>query len=114
MQISIALVGIIIAIVIIWIMIELKRKEVLFRHRFFAIFIIILLLFSYFSFTYVLGGRGLNFSTWDGIKQAGAIYYSWLASVFENFKVLTTNAIHMNWGINNSSNITSVNLSNSS
>lgn len=116
MQISITLIGIIIAVVAIWIIFELKRGGVAFKHRFFAIFLIVLLLFTYFSFTFVLGNKNLDLSSWNGIKQAGAVYYSWLSSVFVNFKTLTTNAIHMNWGAANSTlqNATIVNLSNSS
>lgn len=116
MNLSITLIGIVVVIVIIWVIIELKRKGVSFKHRLLAIFIIFLLLFTYFSFTIVLKGKSLDFSSWDSIKGAGIMYYSWLVSSFGNVKTLTTNAIHMNWGINNSnaSNVTVLNFSNSS
>ncbi|MFZ1970711.1 MAG: hypothetical protein WAU65_00840 [Candidatus Nanoarchaeia archaeon] len=116
MDLSITLVGIIVVIVVIWVIIEIERKGVSFKHRFFAILIVVLLLFTYFSFTIVLKGKSLDLSSWDSIKGAGTLYYSWLVSVFGNFKTLTTNAIHMNWGVNNSSasNITVLNFSNSS
>ncbi len=114
MDLSITLIGVIVVIAIIWIFIEMKRKGVSFKHRFVAILIVVLLLFTYFSFTFVLKGQSLNLSSWDSIKSAGTLYYSWLVSVFGNFKTLTTNAISMNWGASNStlSNISVINVSN--
>ena len=102
MDLSITLIGVIVVIAIIWIFIEMKRKGVSFKHRFVAILIVVLLLFTYFSFTFVLKGQESEFIFLDSIKSAGTLYYSWLVSVFGNFKTLTTNAISMNWGASNS------------
>jgi predicted Kef-type K+ transport protein len=97
MDLTITLIGVALIIIAIWVFLELKR----FRHRLLAVFLIALVLFTYFSFTFVFSGKNLDLSSIDGIKQAGGIYYSWLSSVFINFKSLTTNAIKMNWGVNN-------------
>ncbi|MDE1848759.1 MAG: hypothetical protein KGH55_01890 [Nanoarchaeota archaeon] len=116
MQVSITLIGIIVAIAIIWIIAELRRKEAAFRHRTFAIFVIVLLLFTYLSFTFVLNGKNLNLSSWDDLKQAGGLYLSWLGSVFGNMKSLGGNAIKMDWGLNEtniSQNLASSNVTNS-
>jgi predicted Kef-type K+ transport protein len=97
MDLTITLIGVALIIIAIWVFLELKR----FRHRLLAVFLIALVLFTYFSFTFVFSGKNLDLSSIDGIKQAGGIYYSWLSSVFINFKSLTTNAIKMKWGVNN-------------
>lgn len=105
MDLSITLVGIILIIAAIWVILEIKR----FKHRALAIFLIFVLLFSYFSFTVVFTGKKLDLSSVNGIKEAGGIYYSWLASIFVNIKSLTSNAIKMDWtaksAIENSTNI---------
>ncbi len=97
MNLTIALIGVVLIIVAIWVFMELKR----FRHRILAVFLVALLLFTYFSFTFVFSNKPLDLSSVDGIKNAGVIYYSWLSSVFINFKSLTTNAIRMNWTVSN-------------
>jgi ACR3 family arsenite efflux pump ArsB len=97
MDLSITLIGIVLVIVAIWVILEIKR----FRHRALAIFLVFILLFSYFSFTAVFSGKKLNLSSIDGIKEAGGIYYSWLATIFTNVKSLTSNAVKMDWGAKN-------------
>ena len=111
MLLSITLITIIVIAAIIWIFIEAKR----FNHRIFALFLIGLIIFLYISFTLVLNGKNVDLSSLSGIQQAGGIYLSWLGSVFGNLKTLTANAIHLNWGTNNSTlnttNLTYINLS---
>lgn len=77
----------------IWIIIEIKRM----KHKIFAIFLIALILFLYFTFTLATNGKDINFKTVDGIKSAGQIYFSWFGSFFSNLKELTSNVIHMDW-----------------
>lgn len=111
MLLSITLLTIIVIAAIIWIFIEAKR----FNHRIFALFLVGLLIFLYLSFTIVLNGKNVDLTTLSGMQQAGGIYLSWLISIFDNLKTLTANAIHLNWGVNNSTsaadNLTFVNLS---
>lgn len=77
----------------IWVIIEIKRM----KHKIFAIFLIAVILFLYFSFTAATSGKELNLKSIDGIKSAGQIYLSWLGSFFSNVKTLAGNVIHMNW-----------------
>lgn len=77
----------------IWIIIEIKRM----RHKLFAISLILLILFVYFSFTAATKGREVDFKTIEGIKNVGQIYFSWLGSFFSNVKTITSNVIHMDW-----------------
>ncbi len=77
----------------IWIIIEVKRM----KHKIFAIFLIAIILFLYFSFTLATNGKELDFKSIEGIKSAGQIYLSWLGGFFSNVKTLAGNVIHLNW-----------------
>jgi len=82
-----------ILIIGIWIFIEFKR----FKHKLLAIFLIILIIFTYVSFLVTLKGKDIDFKSIDGIREGGTLYFSWLGSVFGNLKTITTNAIRMDW-----------------
>jgi len=84
---------VVVLIIAIWLIIDLKRM----RHKFFAFFLIFLILFGVFSFGFVLSGKNINYKSVSGISEAGKIYFTWLGSVFGNMKSITTNAIKMNW-----------------
>ena len=90
-----------IAVAGIWILIEIKRL----KQKIFAIFLIGLILFSYFSFATIFNDKDINFKSVEGLTEAGQIYFSWIASIFVNFKTITTNAINMNWGVNDTIDI---------
>ena len=82
-----------VVVVGIWVIIEIRR----FRHKIFAIFLIILILLSYWSFFAVFKNQELELTTVSGIISSTKIYFSWLLSIYENFKSLTVNAISMDW-----------------
>lgn len=98
MAIGVTLLILAIAIISIYVLVELKR----FRHKIFAIFLIAMILFVYLSATYVLKGRDLDLKTIPGVVDATKIYFSWLFSIFGNVKSVTSNAIKMDWGVNES------------
>jgi len=83
-------------IIAVWLIIEAKR----FKHKLFAIFLIGLILFSYFSFISVFKEQQIDFKSISGITSAGKLYFSWLFSVFGNFKTITMNVINMDWKLN--------------
>jgi glucan phosphoethanolaminetransferase (alkaline phosphatase superfamily) len=92
-----------ILVVGIWIIIEFKR----FKHKLLAIFLILLIVFTYVSFLVTLKGKDIDFKSVEGLKQAGTLYFSWLGSVFGNLKTITSNAIKMDWSVDeNLSNTT--------
>lgn len=99
MHFGLALIIIVSLVALIWIVIELKR----FKHKIFAIFLIALILFAYVSLTIVFKGKDVDYKTVEGVKVASGIYFSWLGGVFGNLKSITTNAVNMNWGANNTS-----------
>ena len=101
---------IIIALVIalIWIFVELRR----FQHKFFAIFLIALILFSYFGFVVTLKGKDINFKSADGLQTVAKLYFVWIGSIFKNFKTITANAIKLDWK-GDASNLNAKNISKS-
>jgi len=82
-----------ILIVGIWIVIEFKR----FKHKMLAVFLIMLVILTYVSFLVTLKGKDIDFKSIEGLRTAGTLYFSWMGSVFGNFKAITTNAIKMDW-----------------
>ena len=97
-MISTTLIAIIVLIIAIWLIIEFKR----FRHKILAIFLMILILFAYFSFSAVIKGKDIDLKTFDGMKEAGTIYFLWFGNLFKNMKVVTSNVIDMDWRVNES------------
>jgi hypothetical protein len=85
-------------ILAIWVFIEFKR----FRHKIWAIVLILVILLGYFSFSSAVKGKDVDFKSMDGLKKAGGLYLAWLGHAFSNMKVITTNAISMDWAGNES------------
>jgi glucan phosphoethanolaminetransferase (alkaline phosphatase superfamily) len=83
-------------ILMVWIAHEFKG----FKHKFSAIFLILLIIFGYFSFVAVFKGKDVDFKSSDGIKAAGKLYFIWIGSAFSNVKSITANAVHMDWNGN--------------
>jgi len=93
MAIGVTLLVVAVLIIAVWVVIEIKR----FKHKLFAIFLIVLILFTYFSFTAVLKGKDIDFKSGAGLKEAGKLYIAWLGSIFGNLKSITTHTIDMDW-----------------
>jgi hypothetical protein len=102
---AIGLTVILLAVLIlgIWIFIEAKRM----KHKIFAIFLIVLILFTYISFVTVLKGKNIDLKTTEGWKMAGKLYYGWIVNIFHNIKAVTSFASRQNWSNTNVTNITS-------
>ncbi len=96
MAIGVTLFIIGILVIAIWIIIEAKRM----RHKIFAIFLIALILFSYISASIIFKGQDIDLKSIPGVITASKIYFSWLGSVFNNLKQITTKVIKMDWGTN--------------
>ncbi len=80
-------------VVLIWLYTELKR----FRHKIWGFFLIVLILLTVFGFAVSTKGHDLNLTNFDGIKTAGALYWSWLGGIFGNAKSLTSHATNLDW-----------------
>ena len=96
-------------IIAIWAIIEVKR----FKHKVFAMLLIILIIFTYTSFTVTLKGNSIgpeDLKTMSGIVSASKLYLSWLSSIFGNLKLITLNAIKMDWKGNETIRIKEIQL----
>jgi len=95
-MVSAILILVLVLVVAIWLVIEFKR----FRHKLLAVFLILLILFTYFSFAGVVKDKNLDLKTFDGMKEAGKLYFLWIGHAFKNVKVVTSNVIDMDWRMN--------------
>jgi len=95
-MVSATLILVVVLVIAIWLIIEFKR----FRHKILAVFLILLILFTYFSFAGVIKGKNLDLKTFGGMKEAGRLYLLWIGNAFKNVKVVTSNAINMSWRVN--------------
>ncbi len=98
MALGITIFIIIVLIAVIWIVLEFKRA----RHKIFAIFLIALILFTYFSFTIAIKGQNVDLGSTSGMVKAAGLYFSWIGHLFGNLKAVTANAVKMDWNNNNS------------
>jgi len=77
----------------IYLSIEVKRM----KHKIYSVFLIGLILFTYFGFATSLKGQDVDLTSFDGIIHAGKLYMSWLGSMFMNAKSITAYAFKQNW-----------------
>lgn len=80
-------------IVIAFIGIEIKKI----KRKLIAIFLIGLILFTFFSVRAVFKGKEVDLKTLPGVMNAIKIYFSWLGGFLSNVKSITTSVIRMNW-----------------
>jgi hypothetical protein len=86
---------IIIGILVILAFFVVKMRHV--KHKFTLVFIIILALFFYFSFSLVSKHYNLDFSSTNGFSKSLKVYFGWLANGFHNLKDITGNVVNMDW-----------------
>ena len=98
METSVIIFIIIGVIALIYILFEFKAI----RHKLFAFFLIGLILFAFFSFSFVFSGKNIQLNNISDLGKASQIYLAWLGNVFNNIKIVTTQAIKMNWQGNSS------------
>jgi hypothetical protein len=87
-------------VIAIWMLFELKHM----KHKLFALFLIALILFGFFSFNAVFKGKELPINNLSDLGKIAKVYFSWLSSAFNNVKIITTQAIKMDWS-GNSTNL---------
>jgi len=67
------------------------------QHKLFTFLIIALIIVGYISFTWAISGQNIDLNTTDGWQKGIGLYFVWLGNAFGNVKVLTTNAVKMDW-----------------
>jgi uncharacterized protein YacL len=95
---AIGVVVLLIAVLIIAILTLLRFKKL--KHEIFAFFLIILMLFAFFSFSMAFKGESITISNFSDVSRAAQIYLSWFGNAFDNMKIITTQAIKMDWETN--------------
>ena len=83
------------------------------KHKIVAVLLIILVLFTYFSFNASLKGKDVSLNSVNGIMSAGKLYFAWLGTAFNNVKSITAYAVKKNWSKYNSSSNSSNSPTNS-
>jgi hypothetical protein len=94
----------VIGVLILSVFVMFKMKAI--QHKFMTVFLISLILFSFFSFYFAFKGKDISIKTVSDIGKVTKLYFSWLGGVFNNMKILTTQAIKMNWQSNKTANLT--------
>lgn len=85
----------IVIIFVVLILIFVKMRYL--KHKVFVILVIILLLTIYLTASNVLSGYDINWKSVAGVEKAVKVYFVWLGGTFDNLKVLTANAVKMDW-----------------
>ncbi len=67
------------------------------KHKLSIIFLMVFLLFLYLSFVKVLSSNSVELDSAKGFFSGIKLYFSWLGQTFGNLKVITGNAVRMNW-----------------
>lgn len=93
MAIGVTFIILAIVIVAIWLIIEAKRL----RHKIVAIVLILLIIFTYVSFSVIIKNNHVDLKTKEGWASAGKLYFFWLGWIFKNLKSITTFAIKQDW-----------------
>lgn len=101
MAIGVTFIIIAVVIVGIWILIEAKRM----KHKIFAVFLILLILFTYISFAAVMRNNDIDLKSPSGLATAGKLYLSWLGGIFHNMKTITAYAFKQDWKVLNETDI---------
>ncbi len=91
----------IIGILIVTILLALELKKM--KHKLFAILLIGLILFGFFSFNAVFKGKEVKIENVSDLGNVIKLYFSWLGTAFNNVKIITTQAIKMDWKGNSTS-----------
>ena len=74
-----------------------------FKHRITLITVIFLVLFFYFSLTFISRHYDVDIKTTAGLVQVGKVYVSWFSSAFANMKTITSSVVGMNWDFKSNS-----------
>ncbi|MDP1729294.1 MAG: hypothetical protein Q8L27_03775 [archaeon] len=75
------------------------------RHKILIIAIVFFIFIFVITFLNVVNSSSVNLKTASGLFQAGKVYFSWMGHLFGNVKVLTGNAVRMDWFGNMSAKI---------
>lgn len=93
---NLVLIAVIVVAGLIWLMSGLKS----YRHKVFAFFLIFILFLSVFGFTATFSGKNIEINSVGDLGNAVKLYFSWYGTLFNNIKILTANAVKLDWRAN--------------
>ena len=67
------------------------------KHKSYAIFVMLFIIFLYVSGSLVIKKGGINVYSFNGLIQGIKLYFSWLGSLFGNLKTMSGEAVKMEW-----------------
>ncbi len=93
MAVGVTFIIVAVVVVAIWLIIEAKRM----KHKVFAILLIMLIIFTYVSFSVVIKNNDIDLKSTSGWVSAGKLYFVWLGGIFGNLKSITAYAFKQDW-----------------
>ena len=88
----------IIAVLVLVLIILMRFKEV--RHKLGLVVISIFILFLVITFAQIYSAHDLELNSFDGVVNAGKIYFSWLGQAVKNVVRVSGYAVKQEWGFN--------------
>jgi len=67
-----------------------------FKHKLLVVFLIVLILFGYFSVKTAFDGQNVDLTDFKGVVATSGIYFSWIGSTFSNTHEITSLSIDNN------------------
>ena len=86
------------AVIVVIIFLLVKARYI--KHKLVWVLIFIFIFFFYVSFVWSGISKNVDLKTFEGAKIAGKVYLAWLTNAFNNLKIITGDALNMNWNIN--------------
>ncbi len=83
-------------IVLVFLLYKFKHTQ----HKYYGLFIVLLLIFLFATGYNIVKKNNLNLTTTNGVASLVRLYFSWLGGVFSNAKDLTGQIIKMDWSGN--------------
>jgi len=93
MEVNLLLIAVGVFAIFIWIFAGLKNH----KRRFFAILIILFLLFAVYGFNATFAGKNLEINSVGDFGNAAQLYLAWFGNAFENIQIITANAVKLDW-----------------
>jgi hypothetical protein len=95
--------GVIIFMIVIFMIVIFMILGFITKHKLLAIFLIALILFSFFTFNSSFKDKDISINNVSDLGKVVKIYFSWLGSIFANLKTISGQAVKIASEINNTS-----------
>ena len=97
MVLSLVLIIATVLVLMVWAVFGFKTTQ----NKIISFLLIGLIIFSFVSFNMAVG-ENVSISNFSDLKNVGKIYFSWLGNAVNNIKIITAQAIKLDWKGNTS------------